>query len=92
MSVNYDLIVIGSGPAGQRAAVAASKMNKRVAVVEARAVVGNTLFKMGKFPEAEAEYQKALALEPGNALLRDRLSIAHARAQGAPARKAGKEP
>jgi serine/threonine protein kinase len=59
---------------------------------EARAVVGNTLFKMGKFPEAEAEYQKALALEPGNALLRDRLSIAHARAQGAPDRKAGKEP
>ena len=59
---------------------------------EARAVVGNTLFKMGKFPEAEAEYQKALALEPGNALLRDRLSIAHARAQGAPGRKAGKEP
>ena len=32
MSVKYDLIVIGSGPAGQRAAVAASKMNKRVAV------------------------------------------------------------
>jgi predicted Zn-dependent protease len=46
-------------------------------------VVGNTLFKMGKVPEAEAEYRKALALEPGNALLRDRLSIAHARAQNA---------
>ena len=68
---------------------------------EARAVVGNTLFKMGRFPEAEAEYQKALVLEPGNALLRDRLSIAHARAQdaqgaqgaqGAVDRKAAKEP
>ncbi len=65
---------------------------------EARAVVGNTLFKMGKFPEAEAEYQKALALEPGNALLRDRVSIAHARAQDAQGaqgdvdRKSAKEP
>jgi serine/threonine protein kinase len=62
---------------------------------EARAVVGNTLFKMGKFPEAEAEYQKALALDPGNALLRDRLSIAHVRAQNAPSSaeaKAAKEP
>jgi serine/threonine protein kinase len=62
---------------------------------EARAVVGNTLFKMGRFSEAETEYQKALALEPGNALLRDRLSIAHVRAQNAPSsaeRKAVKEP
>jgi len=59
---------------------------------EARAIVGNTFFKMGKFPEAEVEYQKALALEPGNALLRDRLSIAHARAQDGAERRASKEP
>src|ERR1700721_3174878 len=38
--VKYDLIGIGSGPSGQRAAVAATKMKKRVAVVEARSVVG----------------------------------------------------
>ena len=30
----YDLIVIGSGPAGQRAAIYGSKMGKRVALVE----------------------------------------------------------
>ncbi len=36
----YDLVVIGSGPAGQRAAVQASKLGKRVCVVEkARALV-----------------------------------------------------
>jgi len=29
----YDLVVIGSGPAGQRAAVQAAKLGRRVAVV-----------------------------------------------------------
>jgi NAD(P) transhydrogenase len=46
----YDLVVIGSGPAGQRAAVAASKMGKRVAVVEARSVVGGVCINTGTIP------------------------------------------
>ena len=50
MSVKYDLIVIGSGPAGQRAAVAAAKMNKRVVVVEARTVVGGVCINTGTIP------------------------------------------
>ena len=50
MSVKYDLIVIGSGPAGQRAAVAAAKMKKRVAVVEARTVVGGVCINTGTIP------------------------------------------
>jgi NAD(P) transhydrogenase len=49
-AVNYDLIVIGSGPSGQRAAVAASKMKKRVAVVESRAVVGGVCINTGTVP------------------------------------------
>lgn len=48
---------------------------------EALAVVGNTYFKMGKFGEAEEQYQKALVLDPGNPLLRERASIARARVQ-----------
>ena len=48
---------------------------------EAHALVGNTYFKMGRFVEAEQEYTKAIAIEPANKLLRDRLSIAHVRAQ-----------
>ena len=33
MSVSeYDLVVIGSGPAGQKAAIAAAKARKRVAI------------------------------------------------------------
>jgi NAD(P) transhydrogenase len=49
-AVKYDLIVIGSGPSGQRAAVAASKMKKRVAVVEARLVVGGVCVNTGTIP------------------------------------------
>jgi NAD(P) transhydrogenase len=49
-AVKYDLVVIGSGPAGQRAAVAAAKMNKRVAVVEARTVVGGVCINTGTIP------------------------------------------
>ncbi|MFM8547864.1 MAG: FAD-dependent oxidoreductase, partial [Betaproteobacteria bacterium] len=38
---DYDLIVIGSGPSGQRAAIQAAKIGKRAAVIErARAVGG----------------------------------------------------
>ena len=32
--MHYDLVVIGSGPAGQRGAIAAAKLGKKVAVVE----------------------------------------------------------
>lgn len=46
----YDLVVIGSGPAGQRAAVAASKLGKRVAVVEARSMVGGVCVNTGTIP------------------------------------------
>src|SRR4051794_7107979 len=49
-AAKYDLVVIGSGPSGQRAAVAASKMKKRVAVVESRAVVGGVCVNTGTIP------------------------------------------
>ena len=49
-AVKYDLAVIGSGPSGQRAAVAASKNRKRVAVVEARSVVGGVCVNTGTIP------------------------------------------
>jgi NAD(P) transhydrogenase len=49
-AVKYDLAVIGSGPSGQRAAVAAAKMKKRVVVVEARSVVGGVCINTGTIP------------------------------------------
>jgi NAD(P) transhydrogenase len=46
----YDLIVIGSGPAGQRAAVQGAKCGRRVAVVEQRAMVGGVCINTGTIP------------------------------------------
>ncbi|MDA8382772.1 MAG: Si-specific NAD(P)(+) transhydrogenase [Betaproteobacteria bacterium] len=49
-AVKYDLAIVGSGPSGQRAAVAAAKMKKRVAVVESRSVVGGVCINTGTIP------------------------------------------
>ena len=46
----YDLVVIGSGPAGQKAAIAASKMGKKVAVVERAMSVGGACLHHGTIP------------------------------------------
>src|SRR5262249_51547720 len=44
------LMVIGSGPAGHRAAIQAAKLEKRVAVVEKRTVVGGVCINTGTIP------------------------------------------
>ncbi|GAC1405215.1 MAG: Si-specific NAD(P)(+) transhydrogenase [Pyrinomonadaceae bacterium] len=46
----YDLIVIGSGPAGQRAAIQGSKLGKRVAVIEKRETIGGAGLNTGTIP------------------------------------------
>lgn len=46
----YDLIVIGSGPAGQRAAIQGAKSGKRVALVEQREVIGGVSINSGTIP------------------------------------------
>jgi len=46
----YDLLVIGSGPSGQRAAVSAVKRGKHVALVEMRSVVGGVCINTGTIP------------------------------------------
>ncbi len=45
-----DLLVIGSGPAGQRAAIQGVKLGKRVVVVEKRQVVGGMCANIGTIP------------------------------------------
>lgn len=47
---HYDLLVIGSGPAGQKAAVQASKLNKKVGLIERREVVGGVTVNTGTIP------------------------------------------
>jgi NAD(P) transhydrogenase len=47
---DYGLLVIGSGPAGKRAAIQGAKLEKRVAVVERTAVVGGISVNLGTIP------------------------------------------
>jgi NAD(P) transhydrogenase len=46
----YDLIVIGSGPGGQRAAIQGAKSGKRVAIIEKQASVGGVCINLGTIP------------------------------------------
>ena len=46
----YDLIVIGSGPGGQRAAIQGAKAGKRVAVIEKQAAIGGVCINTGTIP------------------------------------------
>lgn len=47
---HYDMIVIGSGPAGQKAAIAAAKLGYRAAVVERWDMVGGVCINTGTIP------------------------------------------
>ena len=47
---NHDLVVIGSGPAGRRAAIQAAKIGKSVVVVENRLRVGGVSVHTGTIP------------------------------------------
>src|SRR6201984_1741016 len=46
----FDMIVLGSGPAGQRAAIQGAKSGKRVALIEKREVVGGACINTGTIP------------------------------------------
>src|SRR5436190_1809677 len=46
----YDILVIGSGPAGQRAAIQAAKSGRRVVVIEQREIVGGACVNTGTIP------------------------------------------
>lgn len=47
---DYDVIVIGSGPAGQKAAIQAAKLGKRVAIIESNPEVGGVCLRVGTIP------------------------------------------
>jgi NAD(P) transhydrogenase len=47
---NFDMLVIGSGPGGQRAAIQAAKLGRRVAIVEQREILGGVTAHTGTIP------------------------------------------
>src|SRR5579872_1406064 len=46
----YDLVVIGSGPAGQKGAICAAKMRKRVAIIDLKKTLGGVCVHTGTIP------------------------------------------
>ena len=47
---NYDILVIGSGPGGQKAAIQAAKLDKKVAIIERQPYVGGAGLHTGTLP------------------------------------------
>ncbi|MDT4991926.1 MAG: transhydrogenase [Actinoplanes sp.] len=47
---DYDLLVLGSGPSGQKAAIAASKLGRRVGIVDRRDMIGGVCINTGTVP------------------------------------------
>ena len=76
MIEHYDLLVIGSGPGGQRAAIQAAKLGKRVAVVEKSDQLGGAGLRAGTIP-TKALREAALALSgvAGSGLLTNKRLI-----------------
>ena len=61
----FDCIVIGTGPAGQKGAIQAAKLGKRVAIIEKNPVLGGTQINTGTIP-SKALREAALYLTGGN--------------------------
>jgi len=47
---DYDVLVIGSGPGGQKAAIAAAKLERRVGIVERKDMIGGVCLNTGTIP------------------------------------------
>ncbi|GGK95647.1 putative soluble pyridine nucleotide transhydrogenase [Sphaerisporangium melleum] len=47
---DYEVLVLGSGPGGQKAAIAAAKLERRVAIVERRNMIGGVCINTGTIP------------------------------------------
>jgi NAD(P) transhydrogenase len=68
---DYDLVCIGSGPAGQRAAVQAAKLGRTVALIERRGTLGGMCVDSGTIPSKtfrEAVLWLAAATAAGSAM------------------------
>jgi NAD(P) transhydrogenase len=50
MPYDFDLLVLGSGPGGQKAAIAGAKLGRRVGIVERKNMVGGVCINTGTIP------------------------------------------
>ena len=63
---SYDLIVVGSGPAGQKGAICAAKLRKRVAIVDRAVMIGGVCVHTGTIPSKSI--REAIFQLTGNAV------------------------
>src|SRR5262249_60593135 len=47
---DFDVLVIGSGPSGQKAAIATAKLGRQVAIVERKDMIGGGCLNTGTIP------------------------------------------
>ena len=47
---DFDVLVIGSGPGGQKAAIAAAKLGRRVGIIERKDMIGGVCLNTGTIP------------------------------------------
>ena len=70
--LKYDIVVIGTGPAGEAAAINASKHDKKVAVVSDRSQVGGSCTHLGTIPSKALRHSVKVVMEfNNNPLFRD---------------------
>ena len=69
MDYKYDLVCIGSGPAGQRAAVQACKLGKKVALIEKSNDVGGICLHTGTIPSKT--FREAVLLQSSNTTVKN---------------------
>ncbi|HEV7653268.1 MAG TPA: Si-specific NAD(P)(+) transhydrogenase [Mycobacteriales bacterium] len=50
MAYDFDLLVLGSGPGGQKAAIAGAKLGRRVGIVERKHMIGGVCINTGTIP------------------------------------------
>lgn len=64
----FDVLIIGSGPAGESAAMASAKAGKRVAVVEGRSLVGGNCAHKGTIPSKSLRHmvKQIIQFKTGN--------------------------
>ena len=71
-SENYDVIIIGAGPAGEGAAINAVKLGKKVAVVEEKEYVGGNCTHLGTIPSKSLRHAvKQIYQFNNNAMFRE---------------------
>ncbi|HEX7199159.1 MAG TPA: FAD-dependent oxidoreductase, partial [Dongiaceae bacterium] len=74
-NVDYDLVVIGSGPGGYVAAIRAAQLGLKTACVEKRETLGGTCLNIGCIPSKALLYSSELFEQTGHGRARHGIKV-----------------